>query len=103
MNIMIYVTYPTNEEAKIVSKALLEKKVVACANIFPAHETMYWWKETVEEGVEVAVIYKTTQEKFDAVKDMIIEGHSYDVPCVVALPIKQAHKEFGQWIHDMVS
>ncbi|MDH5723553.1 MAG: divalent-cation tolerance protein CutA [Alphaproteobacteria bacterium] len=102
MNIMIYVTYPSNEEAKTISKVLIEKKLVACANIFPAHETMYWWEGKVEEGSEIAVIYKTTKENFEAVKDAILKQHSYDCPCIVALPIDQAYEGFADWIKGAV-
>tara|TARA_B100001287_G_C22344723_1_gene372392 strand:- start:155 stop:466 length:312 start_codon:yes stop_codon:yes gene_type:complete len=98
MNIIIYVTYPSNEEAKIVSKALIEQKLVACANIFSAHETMYWWEGEIEEGLEVAVIYKTTQENFEKVKEVVVEQHSYDVPCVVSMNIEHAHEGFAVWI-----
>ncbi len=100
---MIYVTYPTKEEAKSVSRALIEDMLVACVNIFPSHKTMYWWENKIEEGSEVAVIYKTTKENFEAVQNVIIKRHSYDCPCVVALPIELAYEGFADWIKDAVS
>ena len=100
---MIYVTYPTKEEAGSVSRALIEDTLVACANIFPSHETLYWWEGKIEEGREVAVIYKTTKGNFEAVKNVVLKRHSYDCPCVVALPIEQAYEVFSDWIKSAVS
>jgi periplasmic divalent cation tolerance protein len=37
-----YITNPSKEEAKRIAKHLLDKRIIACANIFPI-ESMYWW------------------------------------------------------------
>ena len=96
--IIIYVTYASQDEAQKISKTLVEERLVACANILPGHQSLYWWEGKVEEGQEVAVIYKTQDERFDAVKERILALHSYDVPCIVSWPIGQGHEAFLQWI-----
>lgn len=95
---LIYVTYPSVEEAREVSRRVVEQRLAACANIFPGHESVYWWDDEIESGQEVAVIYKTTLEQFSALKDKIVTLHSFDVPCVVALPISDGHAPFLEWI-----
>ena len=96
--IMIYATYASAEEAQKISKTLVEERLVACANIMPGHQSLYWWEGKVEEGQEVAVIYKTRAERFDEVKERILALHSYDVPCIVSWPIEQGHEAFLDWI-----
>lgn len=98
MYVMIYVTYPTDECAREISRALLEGRLVACANIFPAHESLYWWEGKVQSAAETAVIYKTTNDEFEALQDKIAELHPYDCPCIVALPIENGYAPFLQWI-----
>lgn len=98
--LMVYVTYPDAGLAKESSRAVVEARLAACANILPAHQSLYWWEGAVQDEAEVAVIYKTTDEKFGALKDMLIELHSYEVPCVVAWPITQGHDPFLAWIKD---
>lgn len=98
--IMIYVTFPEREEAESVSRRLLEKRMVACANIFPAHGSMYRWEGRIENAEETAVIYKTRSSSFDQVKKEILERHSYECPCIVALPLVQGHAPFFKWIEN---
>ena len=98
--ILIYATYKDVAQARDISKALVEARLVACANILPAHESLYWWDGAVQNAFEVAVIYKTRAENFAAVEAKIKELHSYDCPCIVALPIGQGYKPFLDWIMD---
>ncbi len=95
---LVYVTYPSVEEAQTVSRSLIESRLAACANILPAHQSMYWWDGEIQESAEVAVIYKTKPAVFDRFKDHCEELHSNEVPCIVALPIHDGHKPFLAWI-----
>lgn len=96
--ILIYIICASREEAKEIASALLENKLVACANIFPAHQSIFRWEEKTQVAEETAVIFKTTQDKFQAVEAKILKMHSYECPCIVALPIEQGHEPFLQWI-----
>lgn len=91
-------TASSKGEAEIISKALVEERLVACANIFPAHGSLYWWEDKVESAQEVAVIFKSRSELFDKIENKIKALHSYDVPCIVSWPIEQGHKPFLEWI-----
>jgi periplasmic divalent cation tolerance protein len=100
--IIIYMTAPTDGEAHKIAEALVEQGLVACANIFPAHASVYRWQGKVERGQEVAVILKTTAERFTAVEAAIIALHSYDVPCIVSWPIMDGHAPFLDWVSGQV-
>ncbi len=71
---------------------------MACANIMAPHQSVYWWDGKVEQGEEVAVIFKTREDLFEAVKDKIVELHSYDCPCVVAWPVTKGHAPYLEWV-----
>ncbi|GJL84939.1 MAG: divalent-cation tolerance protein CutA [Micavibrio sp.] len=96
--ITIYTTCSNKEEAQKISKALVEARLVACANIMSPHEAVYWWEGKVEQSEEVAVIFKTREELFEAAKDKICELHSYDCPCVVAWPVTNGHASYLEWV-----
>ena len=96
--IIIYVTYSSREEAESISRALVEARLVACANILRGHSSMYWWEGKVESAQEVAVIYKTKASLFSQVEEQIKVLHSYEVPCIVSWPIGPGHGPFLQWI-----
>lgn len=101
--IFIYVTYPSDKDAEKVSKALLEDKLVACANILPGHRSLYWWEDKIEDSQEVAVIYKTRRELFEPVESKIKALHPYDVPCVVSLPVEKGAQEFVSWVREQTT
>ncbi|MBN2423363.1 divalent-cation tolerance protein CutA [Candidatus Woesearchaeota archaeon] len=95
--IFIYITFPSREEAKKISKHLLEKRLIACVNIFPI-ESMYWWKNEIQEDNEFVIIAKTSEKNFEKVKQEVKEIHTYETPCIVSWKIDNVNSEFLDWI-----
>lgn len=98
--IFIYMTCPTTEEAEKIASALLERRLIACANIMTPHTALYRWKGQTERGQEVAVIMKTRAALFEEVKEAILGLHSYECPCIVSWPIEKGHAPFMEWIEE---
>jgi periplasmic divalent cation tolerance protein len=94
----VYVTAATPEEAEKIGLAVVEEKLAACANILPGVRSVYRWEGKVERADECAILFKTTEEKFDALQKKIREIHSYKCPCIVAWPIEKAYKTYLDWI-----
>ena len=94
--ILAYITSKDKEEAKSIAKHLLEKKLIACANIFPI-ESLYWWKNNIEEEDEFVLIAKTLKEKFNEVKEEVKRIHSYSTPCILKIET-EANLEFLEWV-----
>ena len=95
---MIYVTAESKDEALRIGRSLVEARLAACANILPPMTSVYRWEGAVQEDSEVALILKTRQELVESLTERIKELHSYDCPCVVALPIIGGNPDFLQWI-----
>jgi periplasmic divalent cation tolerance protein len=93
----VYVTASNEGEAEKIASFLLEKRLVACANILPVR-SMYWWKGKIEKEPEAAVIFKTRDELVDEVISGIETCHSYEVPCIVSWPIKNGNPAYLDWI-----
>ncbi len=96
--LFIYITCPDREEAQKIAASLVEQRLVACANICAPHEAVYQWKGKVETATEVAVIMKTRTDLFEKAREAILKLHSYETPCIVALPIEKGHEPFLQWV-----
>jgi len=96
--IIIYVTCPDRKTAVRISEYLLEKKIVACANMFPI-KSMYWWKGKVNRENEIALVIKTSESKWKDVKSEVERMHPYDVPCITKINA-EANEEYEKWIHD---
>lgn len=96
---MIYATSKDEKEANRIGKALLKEKLAACVNIHPI-KSLYNWKGKVREENEAAMLIKTRAALVSKVIARIKELHSYEIPCILSLPIEKGNAEFLKWIDD---
>jgi periplasmic divalent cation tolerance protein len=95
---MIYVTTSSREEALRIGRVVVADRLAACANVLPGITSVYKWQGEVREDVETALILKTRSDLVERLTARVKELHSYDCPCVVALPITDGNPDFLQWI-----
>jgi periplasmic divalent cation tolerance protein len=89
-------------EARKIARALVDSKLAACVNIVPGLESTYWWQGQVETAAEWMVLIKTVRAKFPAVRELIEELHSYDLPECIELVIEEGSPEYLKWIRDSI-
>jgi periplasmic divalent cation tolerance protein len=95
---LIYVTASNLEEAKSIGQKLVDERLVACVNILPHMTSIYRWQGKVEEAEEVVMIVKTTEQLVERTIVRAKQLHSYECPCVVAVPIVAGNPDFLAWI-----
>ena len=95
----IYITAGSEEEAAGIGKTLIEERLAACINILPVR-SIYRWEGSLEDEAEVAAFIKTRDSLAEKVIDRVKSLHSYEVPCIVVLPIKQGNPDYLQWIEE---
>ena len=93
-----YTVTGNEEEARRIGKALVQEELAACVNIFPGMRSVYRWKGAVEEDEECAMILKISRENADEVVERIRELHSYELPCVVMLPLAYGLEGFLDYL-----
>ncbi|MEX0643738.1 MAG: divalent-cation tolerance protein CutA [Parvularculaceae bacterium] len=96
----LYTTAPDAKSADEIARALIERRLAACVNVIPGMTSTYRWKGKIEATAEIVLIVKTTAAVAPAARDLILELHPYDTPCVVALPILESasNQAFLDWI-----
>jgi periplasmic divalent cation tolerance protein len=93
---MIVILCTANEEnAKLIVRTLVEEELAACVNSMPVTST-YRWQDEIVEDTEQLLIIKT--KNYERVEARIKELHTYEVPEIIALEIKQGSKEYLDWI-----
>lgn len=95
-----YIASPNKTEAKAVVLELLERGLIACANILPGAESFYVWEDGIQHEREVVIIIKTIQPNEAEIIQVVRQMHSYDCPCIVFLPISNGNRDFLKWIKD---
>ncbi|MBS3105007.1 divalent-cation tolerance protein CutA [Candidatus Woesearchaeota archaeon] len=92
---LVYITCKDEKEAERISTHLLEKRLIACANIFPI-KSMYWWSNKIAKHNENAIIAKTNNRNFKKIVAEVKKMHSYEIPCILKLDAA-ANSDYGAW------
>ena len=96
--IFVYITCKNKSEAKKIGKILLREKLAACVNIFDKMESMYWWKGKIQSDSETVLIAKTEKKLFPALSREVKAIHSYNVPCILRMEVKDGNQEYINWL-----
>jgi periplasmic divalent cation tolerance protein len=86
------------EDAHAIARMLVEKRLAACVNVVGGVSSHYRWKGAMEIGEEWLLVMKTSQDRFEALRQAIVSAHSYEVPEIIALPIIAGHPPYLDWI-----
>ena len=100
---IVLTTAGSEEEARKIARALVERGLAACVNIVPQVTSIYRWDGKVEEAGEWLLLIKTTAQIFDKVRDAIEEIHSYDLPECICLRIEDGSAKYLEWISESVT
>jgi periplasmic divalent cation tolerance protein len=95
---MLYITAANRDEADKIADALVESRLAACANILGEISSVFWWQGKLTHEREVALIVKTRAALVEAAIARVKELHSYQVPCVVALPLLDGNPDYFAWL-----
>lgn len=96
--VLIYITCKDEKEAVRISKHLLEKRLIACSNMFPIR-SMYSWKGKLQNEKEFVILAKTIDKNYNKIKKEVEKMHSYDIPCILKIDAK-ANKNYDRWANE---
>jgi periplasmic divalent cation tolerance protein len=96
--LFVYITAKDKAQARAIGTTLVTEKLAACVNILAPMNSFYFWKGKLSDDSEAVLIAKTRDTLFRRLVKRVKELHSYEIPCIVALPIVGGNKEFLQWM-----
>lgn len=99
--VLIYSTCRDIEEARKLSKLFVEKKVVACVDMWPV-ESCYIWEGALKCENEYALLIKTNESKVQDVEDIIHQNHSYSIPVVATVDVRRVNRDYKEWMSGIV-
>lgn len=99
---LVYVTCESVREAEKIATVVVAEHLAACVNILPETRSTYLWQGQVEQAGETILLAKTTVSGFPALERRILGLHSYECPCIVALPLLAGHAPFLHWLRESV-
>ena len=98
--VLVYITTENRAEAEKIGGMLVERRLAACANIIEGMRSIFWWEDKLDQAEETILIIKTKEKLVGPLTESVVAAHSYDCPCVVAIPIVGGNPEFIEWINE---
>jgi periplasmic divalent cation tolerance protein len=96
--LFVYITTSDKEQARSIGRVLVEEHLAACVNIIDGMESIYYWNNSICEDKEALLIAKTREDLLIELTQRVKSLHSYECPCIIALPIISGNQEYLNWI-----
>ena len=104
MNVQfVYMTAANRAEAERIGRHLVETRLAACVNLIEGMTSIFRWEDKVQTDQEVVLIAKSVADRIPALVAAVKALHSYDTPCVVALPAVGGYSPFLGWVEREVT
>ena len=100
--IQIQVTFPVAQLAHEMATTLVQKKLVACAQVCGTVQSVYTWNGICETSQETLMLAKTASSFFEHVESAVRAKHPYKCPQIIALPIVIANADYLDWMHEQL-
>jgi periplasmic divalent cation tolerance protein len=94
---IFYVTLNTAEEARQISRVLLEQQLAVCTNWFPI-TCAYRWEGNIEEGAETVLLVKTQAGYRGAIEEVIHRHISYQ-NLIAEIAPESVNESFLKWLN----
>jgi len=99
-SILVLSTFPVSISVKDIAEILVNEKLAACINIIPEVQSVFRWKDKVDNAPENILIIKTTLNLYDILERRIKELHPYELPEIIAVPIEKGLTEYLNWVSE---
>jgi periplasmic divalent cation tolerance protein len=91
-------TTDSQEAAAALARSAVEARVAACAQVVGPITSTYWWAGQVDSAQEWLILFKTPNDRVDALQEHLLRHHSYDVPEVIRTPITGGNPAYLTWL-----
>ena len=96
--LVVLVTCPNARHAARLARALLQRRLAACVSLVPGVQSLFWWEGRIDQAREVLLMIKTSAACFESLRNAVVRRHPYDVPEILALPIRHGHRPYLRWL-----
>ncbi len=96
--IAVVTTVATEEEALLIARELVARRLAACVNIVPGVRSVYRWQGEIQTDSEILLVIKSRREAFEDLAAAIRELHSYELPEILSFAVDQGDASYLAWI-----
>jgi len=96
--LLVLTNVPERAAAERLADMLIARQLAACVNILAPCRSVYRWKGEVQHDEEHPLLIKTTAERYPALEQALREGHPYELPEIIAVPIERGLPAYLDWV-----
>ncbi|MGH8670130.1 MAG: divalent-cation tolerance protein CutA [Burkholderiales bacterium] len=96
--LLVLTNLPDRASAERLADLLLEQRLAACVNILAPCRSVYRWKGAVQHDEEHPMLIKTSAERYPALEQALRQGHPYELPEIIAVPIERGLPAYLEWV-----
>ena len=96
--LVVLCTCPDVTTARGLAGGLVQRGLTACVNILPEIRSIYRWGDELQDEGEALMVIKTTRLAYAELEPWLLEHHPYDVPEVLALPVRAGSAGYLDWV-----
>ena len=96
--LLVLTNLPDRAAAERLGDLLVAGKLAACVNILAPCRSVYRWKGVVQHDEEHPMLIKTTAERYPALEKALREGHPYELPEIIAVPVERGLPDYLAWV-----
>ena len=91
----VYITAP-RDVAPEIARTLVDERLAACVNRFDC-ASVYRWDGERHTDEETVLLAKTTDARYDTLRDRVVDCHPYEVPCIERFDESDILDAFADW------
>ena len=100
--IAVITTVANADDARRLARALVERRLAACAQISQI-ESVFVWEDKLQQEGEYRLVFKTVASRYAALEAAIRELHPYTLPAIYAVALERVHGPYADWVEGSVA
>lgn len=97
--VVVLTTVGSETDAVSLVRALLDRRLIACATLVPGARSIYRWESRIADEREVLILLKTRSACLAALEQSFETLHPYKLPELLVLPVSGGNERYIQWIN----
>lgn len=96
---LILCSCPDSGVAESLAQGLVSGHLATCVNILPQITSVYPWEGHIETAQESLLLIKSNESVYPALQQYITDKHPYELPEIIAVPIRHGEPGYLDWIN----
>jgi periplasmic divalent cation tolerance protein len=98
--VLVLTTVPDDERGETMARALVDRRLAACVNLYPAMTSVYRWRGGVERASERQLLVKTSRDRVKDVQTLVADLHPYELPEFLVVPVSDGSAPYLAWVRE---